>query len=446
MKDDPVVDERPLRRAFGRFAWLLGGRATAALLTFAALALTARALGAYDLGMVVLIHTYALLVRGLLNFKLFESIVRYGVPALEDGDATAVRRLIGAAAVLDALSTLGCAVLVVALAPLAGRVLGWDPQGVSLATAYALPLLFSASGTAKGILRLFDRFDTIGRALVVGPVVRLVGVGIAWWNSAGVPGFVWAWAAALAAEHLVLNLLGWRELRRKLPGRVLRLPTLHELEERHPGYWRFLWVVYWQSSLDLLPKQGATLLAGVFLGPAGAGLFRAATAISNVLSKSAVMLRQAAFPDLTRLWHRGDKDFEHLYIGVALWVGIPASLVVLASMAYGESLLAITLGAEYRQAAGLLTILLLAATLELLGASLRPAAYAMGKAGAMLRIQVGASFAYLIVFVAGVHWFGLLGPGLAACALMMVSLVGMAGVMLRHGRVAMASSRDAGGL
>lgn len=111
-------------------------------------------------------------------------------------------------------------------------------------------------------------------------------------------------------------------------------------------------------------------------------------------------------------------------------------------MAFGELFPAITLGDEYRKAADLLTILLLAAALELLGAALRRAGYAMNKAGAMLHVQVWASAAYVIVFVTGVQWFGLIEPGLAACALMLVSLVGMTRV-LRHGRTTPALSGGA---
>ncbi len=442
MSTFPAADERPLRRAFRRFAWLLGGRTAAALLAFASLILTARALGPEGLGVVVLIHTYALVVKGLLNFKPFESIVRYGVPALEDGDTAAVRRLIRVSAGLDILSALGCAGLAMAGAPLAGRVLGWDAGDLSLVNLYAGTLLLSGTGTAKGVLRLFGRFDSLGRALVVGPLVRLLGVGVASQLSAGVVGFVWAWVLALAAGYLFLNLRGWWELRRNLPGTVFGVPSMVGMEARHPGYWRFLWVVYWQSSLDLLPKHGATLLAGTFLGPAGAGLFRAAGGIANVLSKPAVLVRQVLFPDLTRLWHMGGKDFDHLYTRTALIVGIPAGVVVLASLAFGELVLTATLGDEYRQAAGLLSVLLLAATLELLGAALRPAGYAMSKAGAMLRIQVWASAAYVIAFLSGVHWFGLIGPGLAACVLMLVSLAGMIWV-LRHGRTTPVSAGGA---
>ena len=49
----------------------------------------ARALGPTEFGMLVLMQTYVLLIRGLLNFKQFQAIIRYGVPAHDAGDTRA---------------------------------------------------------------------------------------------------------------------------------------------------------------------------------------------------------------------------------------------------------------------------------------------------------------------------------------------------------------------
>jgi O-antigen/teichoic acid export membrane protein len=77
-EDDPAA-HNPMRRVLGNFGLLLRGRGIGALMALAATALMARALGPAEFGLVILIHTYVVLVRGLLNFKQFLAIVRYGV-------------------------------------------------------------------------------------------------------------------------------------------------------------------------------------------------------------------------------------------------------------------------------------------------------------------------------------------------------------------------------
>jgi O-antigen/teichoic acid export membrane protein len=425
----PPRNGSPLRRVFKNLALLLSGRTLGAVLALASLALMARALGPANLGVVVLIHTYVLAVRGLLNFKMFEAIIRYGVPALEDGHTEALRRLLRTSASMDVVSALAGTAVSALGATIGGHLLGLDEDQAFLAVLYSATLLLSGTGTAKGALRLFDRFDILGIALVVGPLVRLSGVLIAFSQDAGVGGFAAAWALALAAEYLLLNIFGWRELGRRIkeplwPGRAIL-----EIHHYHRNFWRFVWVVYWQSTLDLVPKHFSTLFVGALLGSGEAGMFRVARAFSDVLSKSAVLLRQVLFPDLTRLRHQGGRGFFRFFTRVVIIVGIPALALASAAAVFAEPLLSLTVGEEYGPAAPLMSLLLFASALELVGATLRPAGYAVNRAGAMLRNQLLATVVYAIVFLVGTRSLGLVGPGIAACALMAVSVLGMGWVL-----------------
>lgn len=92
--EDINPTQSPMRRVLGNFGFLIRGRGIAAVMLFAITAILARALGPAEFGMVVLIQTYALLTRGLLNFQLFDAIVRFGVPAHDTNDTPTLRRLI----------------------------------------------------------------------------------------------------------------------------------------------------------------------------------------------------------------------------------------------------------------------------------------------------------------------------------------------------------------
>ena len=76
-------------------------------------------------------------------------------------------------------------------------------------------------------------------------------------------------------------------------------------------------------------------------------------------------------------------------------------------------------------AAPLLTLLLLSAALELTGAPLRSAAYAMGKAGSVFRLHLFCTGLYLVIFLATAEILGLTGPGLAAAAASACAVAGM---------------------
>ena len=74
----PPVVEKPgrTRRLLTNFSWLAGGRTSGALLSLAATALAARALGAAEFGLVVLVHAAALMIRQLCNVKTSEAVIR----------------------------------------------------------------------------------------------------------------------------------------------------------------------------------------------------------------------------------------------------------------------------------------------------------------------------------------------------------------------------------
>ena len=173
-----------------------------------------------------------------------------------------------------------------------------------------------------------------------------------------------------------------------------------------------------------MPKSLGTLYAAL-LGPQGAAMFRIAREFANVVAKPALLVRQAIYPDLARLHHRRDTAFKLIIVSMAAMMGIPALVLAIASLWLGASLLNLTVGAGFVPAAGLLSWLIAAATLEMAASPLRPAGYALGSAKAMLGVQVLASLVFIATFQALTPHFGLNGPGIATLAMSLVTFIGL---------------------
>jgi O-antigen/teichoic acid export membrane protein len=409
-----------MRRVLGNFALLLRGRGIAAVLLLGATALTARGLGVVEFGLLVLMETYVLLIRGLLNVKQFQGIIRYGVPALDAGDTHTLRRLVHICRRVDLRTGIAATVLALGLSPLLGPAMGLTHEQTMLLALYSLVLLTSANITDIGILRLFDQFDTLGRKEVIGPALRFSGVIIAWWLDAALPVYVAILAFAYVAENLYLSWCGRREYRARVGVAALGEPVSDATMAEFSGLRHFLWITYWQSNVDLIPKHISVLLAGWLLGPSDAGLLRLARQFSTLLSKPAVLIRQVVFLDLTRSWNqnenKGGDDFKLLAFRTAAMGGCIGAAFVLVGYFFGADLLDALVGSEFVPAAPVLTLLLLAATFELTASSLRSAAYAIGHASHVLRLSVLSAAIYLTLFVVLTSGMGLVGAGLAACA------------------------------
>ena len=91
---DPTPNHNPMYRVLGNFWILIRGRGAAAIMAFGATALMARALGPVEFGLVILMHTYVLLIRALLDFGTADAIVRFGVPAQDASDNQTLGKLI----------------------------------------------------------------------------------------------------------------------------------------------------------------------------------------------------------------------------------------------------------------------------------------------------------------------------------------------------------------
>ncbi|MEM1231639.1 MAG: hypothetical protein AAGI15_13940, partial [Pseudomonadota bacterium] len=192
-------------------ALLLSGRGVAAILGVLATIVMAKTLSAAEFGAVALIHALALLMRGLLNFKPFEAIVRYGADPGTAPDAFS--RLLAFTRAMDHGSAVAATLATVAVVMLFGGHAGIDRADRFLAAGYALVLLASGTGTAKGLLRLQGQFAVLGFAQAIAPAVRLCVFAISAVVAAGPAGFLAGFGLGLLAEYLLLQWLGARAAR-----------------------------------------------------------------------------------------------------------------------------------------------------------------------------------------------------------------------------------------
>jgi O-antigen/teichoic acid export membrane protein len=419
------------KRVLKNFGVVIRGKGIAGVLNLAATALMAHALSAIEFGLVILLHTYVLAVRGILNFRTYEAIVRYGVPLHENGDNQGLKRLLGTTTLIDVVSAVIATLVGILAASVAGGFLHWDARMISLASLYSLVMLTTVINTPNGILRLYDRFDALSVFYTVGPSVRLIGVVIAWSMKADMYVYIAIWATAFVSENTWLLIRGHLELKKHATTHIWQGGKWREAFKTSREFRHFISVIYWQTNIDLLPKHLSVLLAGSLLGPAAAGIFRLARDFSSVLTKPAMMLRDVLFPDLTRILHTEAEGFRELGFRAVMAAGAVGLLLVLFSIPAAGPILGV-IGPEYTQGATLLTLMLLAATFELAASPLRAAAYAMGKVSQTLRIHLLSILIYLGLFYALIPIWGLEGPGVAACIGALLTLLLMLRLVRKH--------------
>lgn len=424
--------DRLLRQVFGNAGILLSGESVGALFRLGTLALTARELGPELFGVLVLVQTYVQMVGGLVKFQSWQAVIRYGAVCLEAGRREAFQGLIKFTTLLDAGSAVLGAAIAVAAAPVVGQWLGWTDATVSLAMLYGLTILFTLTATSSGVLRLFDRFGLLAKQAAVAPMLEFAAVGIAYLAGAGLDGFLVALLVAGILGRLILPVMGWRELSRRglLAGMT---STLKGVTLPHPGLWRFVWSTNLNTSVGLAAKRADTLIVGWIIGPSGAGVYKIAREFADALAKPVTRLRQTIYPTFARLLaNREAKATQRLMLRSGLIAGAAAALVVLGVAIAGRPFIELIVGEAYRNAYGVLILLVLARTISVFAFPLAPALTALGRPGTLLGINVVLVLIYLPVLILALDRLGLPGAGVAAVALAAMTFASQIAVALRR--------------
>ncbi len=440
---EQIAGVRPiLRRVVANAGLLLGGRTVNALLSLAFMAIAARALGAAELGVLVLIQAFGQFLGEVVKFQSWQTILHYGARPAAEGRVKDFQRVLRFTLLLDLASTvLGIAVGVIGAIAFAG-VLGWGQAEAPAAALFMFSIAFMVSATPLGLLRLFDRFDVLAWQAGLISFIRVIGGGVAFLLGAGMEGFLLATALATFGSWLYLAGSAVIELRKR--GLLTDFSWRGPLTEGMPGAWRFAWNTNLATTLDVAFTHVATLIVGALVGPSQAAFWRVGRQVADALAKPAKLLTPALYPELARL---RAEDRHHAMWRLARNVGLLAGGVALvmlaASWLAGPALLKLVMGPAFEPAAAVMTWQVGAAVIGVFALPLEPMLISLGKPGAAVRVRLAVSAGFLAMLPFLVTTFGLIGAGAGLAAAAGALALGMLWFILRENGTRQAAATPA---
>jgi O-antigen/teichoic acid export membrane protein len=402
-----------INRLVRNVGYLLSGNMIAAGLGLVALAVTARALGPEQLGLLALIEAYTHLVDRLIRLEPWQALIKYGADALERDRREDFRSLLKFGVLTDAGGAACAALVAIGFVALAGPWLGWSEQTVHMAAVYSLSLLFQLAATPTAVLRLFDRFAVFAWLEAATAAARAALFGIAFLAGAGLWTFLLLAMGLHFARHLALGLIAWRELRRQGYARILRA-RVAGIGTRCPGIWSFTWSL--KASVLIRRSAGDvdTLLIGALLDTGAVGLYHVAKRFGDATLKVGVPIQQVLYPDVARLWARREiRRLRTTVLQIDLITGALAAGVLGIVALNIDLVLRATVGADYSGAGILVVLQLLATTTALFGTALRPALLSMGLQVLLLKIVIVATVGFYVTLAILLPTLGVVGASIA---------------------------------
>ena len=407
-------------RILANTGWLLGGKGVGAVLSLAYLAIVTRTLGVTDFGRFTLVLSAATVIKTLVSFESWQIVVRYGQPHLATENHDALNRVLRFCILIDLASAAVGGLIAASIVLAFGGLLELPPGMGWQAWLFCMVMLITIRSSPTGVLRLFDRFDSAALAETMIPVGRMAGALAAWMLNPGITGFLIAWAVA---ELLCAAAYWWLALR--VGGQKLgswRAGRAWSARSENPGIVGFLTATNLQTTLSSIGMQVAVLIVGLFVGPAGAGLYRLANQLAQSLTKISTLLSRSIFVELSRTQaSHGVDELRTLFRRTNRLALIAGAVIIALILTIGHPLLGLIAGAEFLPAYPLLVLLGIAACIDLVGVSYRPLLMATDRSALSLRITLITTLLLLAAQAALLPIQGTIG---AAAANVVASVAG----------------------
>lgn len=401
----------------GSIGVILSSNASVAVLAFATLALSSRALGPEGLGLLVLIEAYGRIFDQVVRLEPTQAIIRMGMRHQDEPSAAPFRRLVRFGFVLDAGGSVVATVVALACLPLAGAWFGFDDGTLRLVALYCLTFLVPAPATANALLRLFGRFGRYGLVSVLAALARLVVTVGLFLAGSGFEAFVLLLIAGTCLERLAPTLVCWPLLRRKAGRGVLREP-LRGLRAENPGLWPFIMTCNLNVIARSSTRRFDVAALGGFLSPAEIGFYVLARRLAMLILRMASPIQLAIYPRMCELVARNAMAQFLRLVRVFLLAFVALAACALATFAViGQPLVVLAFGAEFVPAVPHALAQLAGACLLLMGTVFNSALQAIGRSGQLMAVSILSA---AVFFVPLPFVLPLYGP-IAASYLVLVS-------------------------
>ncbi|APG88667.1 inner membrane protein YghQ (plasmid) [Sinorhizobium americanum CCGM7] len=406
-----LAREKGLKGRLGNIRHLLTGNALTSLLGLVGFALTARALGPSEYGILALCFTYTAAIERLVNFQSWQPLIKFGA---ESKSAETLASLFKFGLLLDVSAAATGCVIALALVWAFGPWLGISSAVSGLVTLFCAILPFRISGMPLAVLRLFGKFRTIAYGQVASGVFRagLCAIGFAFGGT--LHDFVLIWMAAQIFGSLSGLLLSLAELRRQgMLASMLKAPV-RGISAHFPGLWKFAISTNLSLTLRSSANQLDTLLVGYLADPTAAGLYHIAKRIGRMMLQIGDHVQAVLYPDLARAWaasateafHRAVTQMRVLLLGFGI-------LLVGAVYLTIDPVLRLAVGPDFEAAGPLVVVQSIAATMTLYGTITRSALLAMGREDRVLSSVLVATMAFHGTALALIPRIGPMGANLA---------------------------------
>ena len=320
-------------------------------------------------------------VRYLLDFRLWEVVTKYLSEYCTQGErAKSVSTLKIAYSVDFGTGVLAFGVAVVG-APLAERFLNHPDLAPFIFLAAIASFLETINGTSSAVLRVFDRFKWLSAAQVCRGVTGLASVGGVLLLGGGLQLVLLAAIVTAGVWSVLLSSFAYKTLQYELEG-FWSDGKISLLRDRLGEMGGFLFHTNMNAMWKMIINQLDVLILGRYRGAEEVGIYSLAKNLVSVLAKLHDPLYYSVYPEITKLWAKGDVGVFSRFLKRLTWLTLIVFGSITVCMVLGARLFVVlATGPEYLPAVTTMSIMIWGTTISCVFTWARPTIIAVGRPG-----------------------------------------------------------------
>jgi len=392
-------------------SYLFGGGVLSAAFALITMVIMARSLGLADFGYFTLSQTYVLVFVALVNFQIWQPVVKFSTPYLASGSVESIEKVVSKGFLADLWVALPCGLGGIVICQwLRGQ--GFFSDAALEVTSYFMTLcLINLSGAFNGLIRVLGEFKLLARDQLIFTVVRLVGVLLASYLDQELISYVVIWIAAEVIFHLLVVWTALKAFRIKF-GRAFQLRLCEKGELT--GFWSFTLSNNMDISFRMVSKFIDVIILGALAGKEQVAIYKVAVQVASLLLRFTDPVYQVLLPLFSRVYvDEGGAALRRIVLRISV-VGLPVFVLFLAvfSLFSGE-LIVLLFGDAYQDAYPIAIIYFIALGGAVIGLPYVPYFQARGRADICMRVQFGATLVYLLAIYPLIDMWGGVGAAIS---------------------------------
>ena len=403
-------------------SWLFVAKTIPSAANVLEMIILARMLGLELFGLLTLVIAYVKIVNSLLDFRVWESVVKYVGEFMEKNETGHALSMIKFSYMVDAVmgivAFLGC----ILLADFANDVFIKSPEGFELILIFSFSLLVATvNSTSQALFRVFDRFKTIVFVQLAKSILKLTSVVVVLYLGYGLRGVLVAYVAVSFFEFMLTQVMVDRILKGKGLHRWF-FAKIGILSCRMREIIWFLVNTSFDATLSIAKEERISVLVlGYFFDSGAAGLYKIARSVIKVINRITDPLHEVIFPKLVSLstsnLHERLVRIIKFSVRTLLKVLVPVLLVIFL---FAEKFIGMVFGDQYVSASNTMRVLAIAVLFSGLTFWLHPLLLAVGRPGLRVAVSALKIIMYFVLLMLLVPKHSYLG---AAVAYLIVEVV-----------------------